>query len=247
MIAMGSALLLAITGLGWSAQGAHPLSGEGLGQARAFAAGLTDAGVVGSRPDKARMVDPAREEGGQMHARLLDVVWVRTGTTDAQCRPVGPKSRLSLILDLIGLYIRYIVPTCTFQRRAVDVAESRNERFRRIAATRGDRLIREIALLGNLANRKNYEYSPEEVEALFGPIEAELREVRALFDPNSPSTRKVRSSERPPTSVSTSRAAGRAAAQGAIAPAEQFFEGSLAEESLARETGQNSHRCAGIG
>src|SRR5262245_50602047 len=35
-------------------------------------------------------------------------------------------------------------------------------------------------------------------------------------------------------------AAGRAAAQGAIAPAEQFFEGSLAEESLGRETGQNS-------
>lgn len=33
---------------------------------------------------------------------------------------------------------------------------------------------------------------------------------------------------------------GRAATQGAIAPAEQFFEGSLAEQSLARETGQNS-------
>ncbi|MGY4857711.1 hypothetical protein [Cryobacterium sp. AP23] len=34
--------------------------------------------------------------------------------------------------------------------------------------------------------------------------------------------------------------AGRSATQGAIAPAEQFFEGSLAETSLARETGQNS-------
>lgn len=34
--------------------------------------------------------------------------------------------------------------------------------------------------------------------------------------------------------------AGKAAAQGAIAPAEQFFEGSMAEVSLARETGQNS-------
>lgn len=72
------------------------------------------------------------------------------------------------------------------------MSESRNDRFRRLAVTRGDRLIREIALLGNLANRKNYEYSSEEVEALFAPIEAELREVRALFDPNSLSTRKVR-------------------------------------------------------
>ena len=71
------------------------------------------------------------------------------------------------------------------------MGESRNERFRRLAATRGDRLIREIALLGNLANRKNYEYSSEEIEALFRPIQAELHEVRALFDPSSPSSRKV--------------------------------------------------------
>ena len=70
--------------------------------------------------------------------------------------------------------------------------ESRNERFRRLAASRGDRLIREISLLGNLANRKNYEYSHDEVEALFEPIEAELRAVRALFDPTAPSERKVR-------------------------------------------------------
>jgi hypothetical protein len=69
--------------------------------------------------------------------------------------------------------------------------ETRNERFRRLAATRGDRLIREISLLGNLANQKNYEYSPTEVEELFGPIEEELREVRALFDPAVPSRRKV--------------------------------------------------------
>ncbi|WP_343317519.1 hypothetical protein AAFM46_09485 [Arthrobacter sp. TMP15] len=69
--------------------------------------------------------------------------------------------------------------------------ETRNERFRRLAASRGDRLIREISLLGNLANRKNYDFSPEEVDALFRPIEAELKEVRALFDPAAPSNRKV--------------------------------------------------------
>ena len=34
--------------------------------------------------------------------------------------------------------------------------------------------------------------------------------------------------------------AGRGASQGAITPAEQFFEGSRAEDSLVRETGQNS-------
>jgi hypothetical protein len=70
--------------------------------------------------------------------------------------------------------------------------ESKNDRFRRLAASRGDRLIREIALLGNLSNRKNYEFSPAEVDELFAPIERELREVRAQFDPGAPTTRKVR-------------------------------------------------------
>ncbi len=70
--------------------------------------------------------------------------------------------------------------------------ETRTDRFKRLAQARGDRLIREISLLGNLANRKNYDYTPEEVEQLFDPIEQELREVRALFDPTVPSTRKVK-------------------------------------------------------
>lgn len=69
--------------------------------------------------------------------------------------------------------------------------ESKNERFRRLAKSRGDRLIREISLLGNLANRKNYEYNQEEVAILFEPIIRELDEVRALFDPSATSTRKV--------------------------------------------------------
>jgi len=46
--------------------------------------------------------------------------------------------------------------------------------------------------LGNLANRKNYSYSEEEVEQLFKPILEELKEVRAMFNPDSTSTKKVR-------------------------------------------------------
>ena len=71
------------------------------------------------------------------------------------------------------------------------LVESRNDRFRRLAAARGDRLIREIVLLGNLSNRKNYEYSEGDVEALFGPIEAELEETRAKFSTRTGSSRKV--------------------------------------------------------
>lgn len=69
--------------------------------------------------------------------------------------------------------------------------ESKSDRFRRLAQSRGDRLIREIALLGNLANRKNYAFESEDVERLFAPIEEELRECRAKFDPQAQSRRKV--------------------------------------------------------
>jgi hypothetical protein len=69
--------------------------------------------------------------------------------------------------------------------------ETKNDRFRRLATSRGDRLIREIALLANLSNRKNYDYSPGDVEALFRPIEAELAECRARFIPDADSQRKV--------------------------------------------------------
>lgn len=69
--------------------------------------------------------------------------------------------------------------------------ESKHERFRRLAQSRGDRLIREVALLANLANTKNYSYSADDVEALFRPIEAELAECRARFTPGAASQRKV--------------------------------------------------------
>ncbi|MEK0264918.1 hypothetical protein [Bifidobacterium mongoliense] len=61
------------------------------------------------------------------------------------------------------------------------VDETKNERFRRLASSRGERLIREIQLLGNLSNRKNYSYGTEEVEDLFAPIETELVRVKAMF------------------------------------------------------------------
>lgn len=66
---------------------------------------------------------------------------------------------------------------CCGISQAVGHDRSLNERFRRLAATRGDRLIREISLVGNLANRRNYEYSLTEVVELFGPIEDELRDA----------------------------------------------------------------------
>lgn len=72
------------------------------------------------------------------------------------------------------------------------MTESRNERFKRLAQSRGDRLIREINLLGNLANKNNYSYTEDQVWALFEPIEKELRETRDKFFSDTKPPRKVR-------------------------------------------------------
>lgn len=62
--------------------------------------------------------------------------------------------------------------------------ESKRERFRRLSYSRGDRLRREIQLLGSLSDNENYEYSLEDVNALFEPIDEAMKETRALFERN---------------------------------------------------------------
>lgn len=59
--------------------------------------------------------------------------------------------------------------------------ETKNERFRRLADSRGERLRREIRLIGNLANTKNYEFDKDDINALFGPIDQALSEVKEKF------------------------------------------------------------------
>jgi hypothetical protein len=68
--------------------------------------------------------------------------------------------------------------------------ETKNQRFRRLAAARGDRILKEIGLLGNLSNDRNYEYSSEEVQKVFAAIEAELKDCRSKFV-TTPRKRKI--------------------------------------------------------
>lgn len=61
-------------------------------------------------------------------------------------------------------------------------AETRSERFVRVAEARTNKIIDMIQLLGNCANKSNYEYSKEDVKMIFGAIESELRVAKAKFD-----------------------------------------------------------------
>lgn len=59
--------------------------------------------------------------------------------------------------------------------------ETRNERFRRIAAKRTNEILEKIRILGNCSNRSSYEYTEEEVSKIFSEIEGQLKLTKARF------------------------------------------------------------------
>ena len=59
--------------------------------------------------------------------------------------------------------------------------ETKEQRFKRLAKKRGERLINDIRVLGNLSNLNNYEYTPRDIKTLFGAIEEELRINKTRF------------------------------------------------------------------
>ena len=63
--------------------------------------------------------------------------------------------------------------------------ESKNQRFKRLAEQRGNRILKDIHLLGNLSNKNNYNYSDKEVNILFTALENELRDTKWRFKTNN--------------------------------------------------------------
>lgn len=55
------------------------------------------------------------------------------------------------------------------------------ERFKRVAENRTNKIINQIRLLGNCANKSNYEYSEEDVKKIFSAIEAEIKETKSKY------------------------------------------------------------------
>lgn len=59
--------------------------------------------------------------------------------------------------------------------------ESADKRFRRIAPKRVERLLREIRLIGNLANRNHYDYTEDQIAKIFKAIESEVKTAQGKF------------------------------------------------------------------
>lgn len=60
--------------------------------------------------------------------------------------------------------------------------ETRNEKFRRLAEARTQKLIDGFRLLANLSNTYIYDYSKEEVDKIFVTLESELKAAKSKFN-----------------------------------------------------------------
>lgn len=59
------------------------------------------------------------------------------------------------------------------------------ERFKRVAENRTNKIINSLRLLGNCANKSNYEYTDDEVKKIFAAIEAEVKDAKAKYQSKS--------------------------------------------------------------
>ncbi len=59
--------------------------------------------------------------------------------------------------------------------------ETKEERFKRIASARTSRILDDLRLLGNCANKGTYSYSEQDVNKIFSTMDKELKRVKGLF------------------------------------------------------------------
>jgi hypothetical protein len=67
----------------------------------------------------------------------------------------------------------------------MSTGETKAQRFERIAERRVNEALRSLRLLGNLADRRNYEYTDEQVSLLLSAIDQECRGLRSKFKSGS--------------------------------------------------------------
>lgn len=71
------------------------------------------------------------------------------------------------------------------------MAETKREKFVRLAEARTNKIINMIRLLGNCSNTSTYEYTSEDVKKIFSKLEAELKNARTRFDDSTSSDDSV--------------------------------------------------------
>jgi hypothetical protein len=62
--------------------------------------------------------------------------------------------------------------------------ETKEEKFKRIASARANRILDDLRLIGNCSNRSLYNYSDTDVNKIFSTIEKETKRIKLMFEDN---------------------------------------------------------------
>ncbi|QQP89825.1 hypothetical protein IGS68_00655 [Skermanella sp. TT6] len=60
--------------------------------------------------------------------------------------------------------------------------EKDREKFKELASKRVTRALKDIQLIGNLANRSNYDYTDDDVNKIFRALQDEMNACRKRFE-----------------------------------------------------------------
>ena len=71
-----------------------------------------------------------------------------------------------------------------------NVMDNKKDNFKRIAEKRTNKIIESISKLQNLTNTSFYEYSDEQVEAIFKAIQKELDNQKKIFEDDKKKEKK---------------------------------------------------------
>lgn len=64
--------------------------------------------------------------------------------------------------------------------------ETKAERFERLAVLRVNNALKHIRLVGNLANRTEYDYGPDDAAAILMTLQKALNDIETKYRVNSP-------------------------------------------------------------
>ena len=63
--------------------------------------------------------------------------------------------------------------------------EDKREKFVRLAESRTNKVLKEVSLIGNLANRSNYDYNSSDVEKILKALKKSISELENKFSSNT--------------------------------------------------------------
>lgn len=78
-------------------------------------------------------------------------------------------------------YIKYLLTIFLIFSTLIVVMDAKRDKFRKLAKQRGNRILNDIRLVGNLSNTNNYAYTDQDVYKIFSTIEQELKIAKLKF------------------------------------------------------------------